>query len=340
MVRFVHTLSAASTPAQVKRTFAMGFGRLFGVPCTDTTSTTRSAVTPPAATRPVNVSDAFVAAYELHGRHVDPVLAKAHESRRAAYNLALMSAEEWEQCPVYRVAYRRHSVRHVVTVPVLNGGELLGNVHFATSDPERNFVSEDLRVADALAGLLGSTLASIDRYVEVERERDRARAALELAGTPVVVSDPGSPELQLNDGARRLLADVRDVDEKLHRLLARSPDHRPCSRRIEVELVTGERATVHSHTSPVDGEYGGLVAVLELEREFAVISPRALAPLTPREQEVAALVPDGLSDREIAAHVNLSHHTVTQYVKRIYRRLGVDSRVSLIRVLLRPPRRE
>jgi DNA-binding NarL/FixJ family response regulator len=59
-----------------------------------------------------------------------------------------------------------------------------------------------------------------------------------------------------------------------------------------------------------------------------------LAALTPREQEVAALVVDGLADREIAGSLHLSHHTVSQYVKRIYRKLGVDSRVALTRLLL------
>jgi DNA-binding NarL/FixJ family response regulator len=46
------------------------------------------------------------------------------------------------------------------------------------------------------------------------------------------------------------------------------------------------------------------------------------------------LVADGLADREIAERLYLSHHTVSQYVKRIYRRLDVDSRVALTRRLL------
>ena len=56
--------------------------------------------------------------------------------------------------------------------------------------------------------------------------------------------------------------------------------------------------------------------------------------LTPREREVALLVVDGHSDREIAQRLHLSHHTVSQYVKRIYRKLDVASRVALTRLLL------
>ena len=46
------------------------------------------------------------------------------------------------------------------------------------------------------------------------------------------------------------------------------------------------------------------------------------------------MVVDGRSDREIAERLYLSHHTVSQYVKRIYRKLDVGSRVALTRLLL------
>ena len=44
-----------------------------------------------------------------------------------------------------------------------------------------------------------------------------------------------------------------------------------------------------------------------------------------------------LSDREIAEQLCLSRYTVHQYVKRIYRKLDVDSRVALTRLLLGLP---
>ena len=52
---------------------------------------------------------------------------------------------------------------------------------------------------------------------------------------------------------------------------------------------------------------------------------------------MAGLVVDGLADREIADQLSLSHHTVSQYVKRVYRKLDVGSRVGLARHLLGAP---
>jgi DNA-binding CsgD family transcriptional regulator len=160
-------------------------------------------------------------------------------------------------------------------------------------------------------------------------------AVLDLAGTAFAVSDPLETEVRLNDAARRLLADIVDAEERLYRLLAAPTLHGGCSRRIDVELRTGEAAILHGHLRPLEDD-GARVAVFELEREQPGISPGKLAALTPREQEVAMRVVDGLADREIAETLCLSPRSVSQYVKQIYRKLEVDSRVALTRVLLAP----
>jgi DNA-binding NarL/FixJ family response regulator len=331
LVRFARSLSAAGSHDQLRRTFLAGFGRLLGVPMYGYALVDPTGA--PVCVANGNVSDTFVARYERHAKDVDPVLAQAYATGRPTYNRALMSAEEWLESEVYRRAYCVHAMRHVVEVPVKSGGRIAGNVHFATTDPEWDIGLKDIRTADALGAVLGVVLDAIAEREHVERERDQALTALAIAGTPFVVSDPQSTELRLNDAARRLLADVVEAEESVHRLLAR-PAGGGASRRIEVELATGERAVIHGHLSPVDDEHGALVAVLELERERPGLSPALLAALTPRESEVAALVVDGLADREIAERLYLSHHTVSQYVKRIYRKLDVDSRVDLTRILL------
>jgi DNA-binding NarL/FixJ family response regulator len=73
-----------------------------------------------------------------------------------------------------------------------------------------------------------------------------------------------------------------------------------------------------------------------LQRDQAEISADALTALTAREREVALLVVDGCSDRQIAQRPYLSPLTISQYVKRIYRKLDVSSRVALTRLLIDP----
>jgi DNA-binding NarL/FixJ family response regulator len=52
--------------------------------------------------------------------------------------------------------------------------------------------------------------------------------------------------------------------------------------------------------------------------------------LTAREEQVVALVADGLSNREIASELNLSEHTIKKYMFRIFDKLGISSRVELV----------
>ena len=52
--------------------------------------------------------------------------------------------------------------------------------------------------------------------------------------------------------------------------------------------------------------------------------------LTRRERQISHLVSYGLSTGEIAARLGLSPHTVRDYLKRIFEKVGVSSRGELV----------
>jgi DNA-binding NarL/FixJ family response regulator len=60
-----------------------------------------------------------------------------------------------------------------------------------------------------------------------------------------------------------------------------------------------------------------------------VVNAGGNAILTPREEQVVALVAEGLSNREIAQELNLSLHTIKKYLFRIFEKLGISTRVEL-----------
>lgn len=53
--------------------------------------------------------------------------------------------------------------------------------------------------------------------------------------------------------------------------------------------------------------------------------------LTPREQKVAMLVAEGMSNREISLSLSISEHTVKNYMFHIFDKLGISNRVELVR---------
>ena len=55
-----------------------------------------------------------------------------------------------------------------------------------------------------------------------------------------------------------------------------------------------------------------------------------MARLTSRERDVVRLVADGMRNQEVALRLNLSEHTVRNYLIRIFDKLGISSRVELV----------
>lgn len=51
--------------------------------------------------------------------------------------------------------------------------------------------------------------------------------------------------------------------------------------------------------------------------------------LTKREEDVVRLVAEGMQNREIAKELELSEHTVRNYMFHVFEKLGVSSRVEL-----------
>jgi len=57
---------------------------------------------------------------------------------------------------------------------------------------------------------------------------------------------------------------------------------------------------------------------------------RGMNLLSKREESVVRQVAEGMTNREISAHLKLSEHTVRNYLFRIFDKLGVSTRVELV----------
>ena len=73
-----------------------------------------------------------------------------------------------------------------------------------------------------------------------------------------------------------------------------------------------------------------LIDLISEVPSLRVLNSRGLPLLTPREEQVVALVAEGLGNRQIARELNLSEHTIKKYLFRIFEKLGISSRVELV----------
>ena len=61
-----------------------------------------------------------------------------------------------------------------------------------------------------------------------------------------------------------------------------------------------------------------------------VLNSEGSSLLTPREEQVVALVAEGMGNREIARELSLSQHTIKKYLYRVFEKLGISTRVELV----------
>lgn len=68
---------------------------------------------------------------------------------------------------------------------------------------------------------------------------------------------------------------------------------------------------------------------------FRLVQHQGLKLLAKREAQVVELVVDGLTNRQIGVKLGISEHTVSNYLFRIYNKLGISSRVELVLYVMR-----
>ena len=62
----------------------------------------------------------------------------------------------------------------------------------------------------------------------------------------------------------------------------------------------------------------------------SVVGGMIVSKLTPREIEVLQEVASGCTNREVAQRLHLSPNTIREYMRRIFKKLDVESRVGAV----------
>jgi DNA-binding NarL/FixJ family response regulator len=120
-------------------------------------------------------------------------------------------------------------------------------------------------------------------------------------------------------------------------------------RGLAEALRAGVRAVLPSDISPdqlvaaLEAALAGLIVMhpVEVDAMFPAAQPasRPLAelaePLTPRESEVLQMLASGLANKEIAAKLAISEHTVKFHVASILGKLGAGSRTEAVSLGIR-----
>lgn len=97
------------------------------------------------------------------------------------------------------------------------------------------------------------------------------------------------------------------------------------------DVVTGVRAASRSQAvCPPNLAYALLRHVAGLHRQVPPAFREPRPDLTLRQQQLVALVAKGLTNKEIASHLNLSEFTVRNHIHRIFKQVDAGSRSEAV----------
>ncbi len=169
-----------------------------------------------------------------------------------------------------------------------------------------------------------------------------AEQALEGVGVPSYVLDTTGIVRWLNPAAERLLGDIRgrhytsvvapEETRRAQELVSKKLLGTATATEATGFLVstTGERVAVELSSVPLmNGErVVGVFGLIEAHPDESAAAPPP--HLTPRQVEVLRLLEQGRSTKQIAAELHLSTETVRNHIRRLFRALGVNSRLEAV----------
>ena len=272
----------------------------------------------------------------------------------------LYTAEELKTSTTYNEAIYRFKGQDGLVVRL--DGPNKSHITWITADP----VTPGGWEAPQLA-LIKGLLPHIRQFVRVRQMLAKAEAlstsATELLDNPrlgVIHLDRRGQIVEANDRARRILRQGDGLSDRDGVLAARVPaDQARLEQLVTAALPTSSTPVVSEsmilhrvsallpfvvHVKPVSvrrPDFGAQrVAALVLITEpgqVARIDPAVVAAalgLTPIESQIAALLAEGRTVREIAGALEYTERSVRWYLHQIYHKQGLAGQVDLVRLVL------
>jgi DNA-binding CsgD family transcriptional regulator len=189
----------------------------------------------------------------------------------------------------------------------------------------QTFHRRQQRLLSALVAGLQGRLNLEHHLISATHWKAALVASLEALGRPAFVIDARGIVLEVNAAGRALY-------DRLGRRVARALSDAATGRPSEFAF---QLTALRTSDTPA-----GYLALMDEQEPAAVLECRVAAAserweLTPRQRQVLSLIARGLTNRTIAAAIEVTERTVEAHVSAVLDRAGVDNRASLVAWLLR-----
>jgi DNA-binding NarL/FixJ family response regulator len=205
-------------------------------------------------------------------------------------------------------------------------------------------VANNQLLRDALEGALAAS-AGLDVVVTAETLDELPLAAVQTSGARLLLIDPAPSRTTTIDQVRALVASCPELKVIIIDAVHTGSDLLAFLDAGASGLLL-KRATVDEILHTTWAVLGGATVIPRaLTRALlSMIAERADPPaaagspdwdqVTRRERQIVALIADGLSNKEIAATLNIATFTVKSHVHNVLQKLGLQTRAQIARSFL------
>ncbi|MBD2213313.1 LuxR family transcriptional regulator [Nostoc linckia FACHB-104] len=156
-----HVIASANNERKLRLAFMDNVGEHFGVQRWGIYLTNEQSRL--ASVDVSGVPESLLERYEQVGRAVDPVMRYVVERHAPAHEELVLPPGGWKQCDLYQNCCAYYDHEHIMTGPIVGGGQIIGTVHFARVGHTPAFSSDHLADLSALCLHLSACLATVKR---------------------------------------------------------------------------------------------------------------------------------------------------------------------------------
>jgi DNA-binding CsgD family transcriptional regulator/PAS domain-containing protein len=284
----------------------------------------------------------FLESYEEYGRADDPVLEFVLRQRRPIDSTRAVPDGDW-QASGARWALGSAGLDHSLEAPLVASGVLLGTVNFARRGSDPCFSDDDLVSARIVSEQLGLATERALRFEMTGHRASTMESVLDRLPQAVIVTDLDAQVIFRNRAARNdpeLLSPVvpgsqrgPSVEQSIAEAMA---EFRLNGKRVHIQSIREPKT--HSHRIVKSyrlGDVHGAAVTLVFDCSAAQDARTlpAWEVLSKREQEIAQLISEGLTTKQIADRAFISENTVKQHLKRVFAKTDVRNRAELVQMI-------
>lgn len=255
---------------------------------------------------------------------------------------------EFGETEIYDEVYRVGRHHWIAGVALRDGARPIGNLGVGRPPDAKDFSDAEMRLLRMVRPYIVQAVGragGLERWPDTDLEDEAAILVTDVEGR-VRHASPGAWRLlhgaagapaDLNllsdpvyDWARPLLRDLADRVEKALAGVGAPPA------RLDVVTAYG-RFVVRAYALDPHADGGPRSIAIQIEKRLPVGVKMLRSPvyrsLTPREQDVARMLPTGLSYPQIGERLGVSASTVVTHVRNLGQKLGVGSREEIVSTL-------